>query len=73
MSDEGITLKQQETHGFTLSTVAIDALVLRNQAISIHNAVWILYWTSFIQKYSVKGMSMLEKKWKLKYTQLFKG
>ena len=32
------TLKHQETHGCVVSTVATDALVLKHQAISIHNA-----------------------------------
>ena len=36
-----LTHKQQETHGCILSTVATDALVLKHQAISIHNADWI--------------------------------
>ena len=33
-----LTLKHQETHGCLVSTVATDALVLKHQAISIHNA-----------------------------------
>ena len=33
-----LTLKHQETHGCVVSTVATDALVLKHQAISIHNA-----------------------------------
>ena len=33
-----LTLKHQETHGCIVSTVATDALVLKHQAISIHNA-----------------------------------
>ena len=33
-----LTLKQQETHGCVVSNVATDALVLKHQAISIHNA-----------------------------------
>ena len=33
-----LTLKHRETHGCVVSTVAIDALVLKHQAISIHNA-----------------------------------
>ena len=33
-----LTLKHRETHGFVVSTVATDALVLKHQAISIHNA-----------------------------------
>ena len=33
-----LTLKQRETHGCVVSTVASDALVLKHQAISIHNA-----------------------------------
>ena len=33
-----LTLKHQETHGYVVSTVATDALVLKHQAISIHNA-----------------------------------
>ena len=34
----GLTLKHQEMHGCIVSTVATDALVLKHQAISIHNA-----------------------------------
>ena len=33
-----LTPKHQETHGCVVSTVATDALVLKHQAISIHNA-----------------------------------
>ena len=33
-----LTLKHWETHGCVVSTVATDALVLKLQAISIHNA-----------------------------------
>ena len=33
-----LTLKHRETHGCVASTVATDALVLKHQAISIHNA-----------------------------------
>ena len=33
-----LTLKHQETHGCLVSTVATDVLVLKHQAISIHNA-----------------------------------
>ena len=33
-----LTLKHRETHGCVISTVATDALVLKHQAISIHNA-----------------------------------
>ena len=32
------TLKHRETHGCVVSTLATDALVLKHQAISIHNA-----------------------------------
>ena len=32
-----LTLKHRETHGCVVSTVATDALVLKHQAISIHN------------------------------------
>ena len=32
------TLKHWEMHGCVVSTVATDALVLKHQAISIHNA-----------------------------------
>ena len=32
------TLKHRETHGCVVSTVATDALVLKCQVISIHNA-----------------------------------
>ena len=35
-----LTLKHRETHGSVVSTVATDALVLKHQAISIHNADW---------------------------------
>ena len=34
----GLTLKHWEMHGCVVSTVATDALVLKHQAISIHNA-----------------------------------
>ena len=37
-----LTHKQLEMHGCQLSTAATDALVLKNQAISIHSAEWIL-------------------------------
>ena len=33
-----LTLKHQETHGCVVSTVATDALVLKHQGISTHNA-----------------------------------
>ena len=33
-----LTLKHRKTHGCVFSTVATDALVLKHQAISIHNA-----------------------------------
>ena len=33
-----LTLKHRETHGYLVSTVATDALMLKHQAISIHNA-----------------------------------
>ena len=33
-----LTLKHRETHGCVVSTVTTDALVLKHQAISIHNA-----------------------------------
>ena len=33
-----LTLNQRETHGCVVSTVATDALLLKHQAISIHNA-----------------------------------
>ena len=33
-----LTPKHQETHGCVVSTVATDVLVLKHQAISIHNA-----------------------------------
>ena len=33
-----LTLKHQKTHGCVVSTVATDALVLKHQDISIHNA-----------------------------------
>ena len=33
-----LTLKHQQTHGCVVSNVATDALVLKHQAISIHNA-----------------------------------
>ena len=33
-----LTLKHRETHGCVVSTVATDALVLKHQAITIHNA-----------------------------------
>ena len=33
-----LTLKHRDTHGCVVSTVATDALVLKHQAISIHNA-----------------------------------
>ena len=32
-----LTHKHRDTHGCVVSTVAIDALVLKHQAISIHN------------------------------------
>ena len=37
-----LTLKYRETHGCVVSIVATDALVLKHQAISIHNADWTL-------------------------------
>ena len=33
-----LTPKQQEAHGRIVNTVATDALVLKHQAISMHNA-----------------------------------
>ena len=33
-----LTLKHRERHGCVVSTMATDALVLKHQAISIHNA-----------------------------------
>ena len=33
-----LTPKHRDTHGCVVSTVATDALVLKHQAISIHNA-----------------------------------
>ena len=33
-----LTFKHRETHGCVVSTVATEALVLKHQAISIHNA-----------------------------------
>ena len=33
-----LTLKHRETYGCIVSTVATDTLVLKHQAISIHNA-----------------------------------
>ena len=36
-----LTHKQLETHGGVLSNVAIEALVPKHQAISIHNTDWI--------------------------------
>ena len=38
MKDEWLTLKHWETHGCVVSTVATDVLVLKHQAISIHDA-----------------------------------
>ena len=38
LAPDHLTLKRQETHGCVVSTVATDALVLKHQAISIHNA-----------------------------------
>ena len=38
MAFTSLTLKHRETHGCVVSTVATDALVLKHQAISIHNA-----------------------------------
>ena len=35
--DNGLTRKQLETHGCVHSTVATDALVLKQQAVSIHS------------------------------------
>ena len=37
-NDSTLTPKHRETHGCVVSTVATDALVLKHQAISIHNA-----------------------------------
>ena len=37
-SHQFLTPKHQETHGCVVSTVVTDALVLKHQAISIHNA-----------------------------------
>ena len=33
-----LTHKQLQTHGYTMSTVAADVLVLKHQAISTHSA-----------------------------------
>ena len=35
-----LTLKHRKTHGCVVRTVATDALVLKHQAISMHNADW---------------------------------
>ena len=46
-------MKQKENiqmlHGCVISTVATDARVLKRQAISIHNAKYLSYSTSFIK------------------------
>ena len=48
-----LTLKHRETHVCVVSTVATDALVLKHQAISIHNAdlTFILFDQFHIKKY----------------------
>ena len=38
LTHQALTLKHRETHGCVVSTVATDALVLKHQTISIHNA-----------------------------------
>ena len=38
LTEISLTLKHREKHGCVVSTVATDALVLKHQAISIHNA-----------------------------------
>ena len=71
-----LTLKHRETHGYIVSTVATDALVLKHQAISIHNAEWTfividqfdikvshLWWTTLRNKITVLK----------KITQSFRG
>ena len=37
-TDADLTIKHLETHGCVVITVATDGLVLKHQAISIHNA-----------------------------------
>ena len=37
-----LKLKHRETHGFVVSTVATDTLVLKHQVISVLNADWTL-------------------------------
>ena len=38
ISEKNLTPKHRETHRWVVSTMAIDALMLKHQAISIHNA-----------------------------------
>ena len=38
LTNNGLTPEHRETYGCVVSTVATDALVLKHQAISIHNA-----------------------------------
>ena len=52
-----LTLKHRETHGCVVSTVVTDALVLKHQAISIHNAdqTFIVLDQFHINKYHTYG------------------
>ena len=49
-----LTHKQLEMHGCICSNVAVDALVLKHQAISTHNAdKFVLYQANFMQIYCI--------------------
>ena len=71
-----LTLKHLETHGCVVSAVATDALVLKHQAISIHNADWPFI---VLDQFHMKLLHIKEnsiRKWNnilKKMTQSFKG
>ena len=71
-----LTLKHRETHGCVVSTVAADALVLKHQAISIHNADETLI---VLDQFHIKNITLMVNnimKWNYifeKMTQSFRG
>ena len=69
-----LTLKRPEIHGYVVSTVATDALVLKHQAISIHNAdKTFIVLGKFHIKRSHLCYTTLENNIIFKKNQLFKG
>ena len=69
-----LTPKHRETHGCVVSTVATDALVLKHQAISIHNAdkTLIILEQFYIKLLHIRWTASENEFWK-NMTQSFKG